>query len=372
MCKKGPKRMNPRPSPGVPAIAAVTVAVVAVSSSGPLIAYAAAPALAIAFWRNALAAAALTPVTLITKRGEVRSAGRRPLVFCVLAGLALAAHFGTWMPAVQLSTVATATALVATQPVWQGLIALAQGRRLPTLAWIGITIAVAGAAIATGADFGLSARAVAGDGLALLGGLFAAIYTALGEQARTRLSTVTYTSVCYGVCALTLLVVCLVGGVDLAGYDGRTWLAILGLVAGAQLLGHSMFNYAIARISATTISVLILLEVPAAALLAWVWLGQAPRTAALPGLALLLVGVGTVVLGTARHAARPAAPELVGEPVEPVEPAALDERPGPGGRPGPGMRPGSGVRPDPGGREAPAEQGARDPDGPRRAAGEPR
>ena len=91
-----------------------------------------------------------------------------------------------------------------------------------------------------------------------------------------RISTTTYTTICYGVCALLLLAVCLVGGVRLSGFDGRTWLAILALVAGAQLLGHSLFNYALRRISATTVSVLILLEVPGAALIAWLWLGQVP------------------------------------------------------------------------------------------------
>jgi drug/metabolite transporter (DMT)-like permease len=70
-------------------------------------------------------------------------------------------------------------------------------------------------------------------------------------------------------------------------------------VAGAQLLGHTMFNYALRRVSATTIAVLILLEVPGAALIAWWWLGQAPRPASLPGLALLVVGVAVVVIGGA-------------------------------------------------------------------------
>jgi drug/metabolite transporter (DMT)-like permease len=66
-----------------------------------------------------------------------------------------------------------------------------------------------------------------------------------------------------------------------------------------------MFNYALQRTSATTVSVLALLEVPGAALLAWVWLGQQPRPAALPGLLLLLTGVAVVILGAAR-AGRPA------------------------------------------------------------------
>ncbi|MFI6760382.1 DMT family transporter [Micromonospora sp. NPDC050417] len=306
------------PSPPVPtpgrrpvhpaSVGALALAVAAVSSSAPLIAYAAAPALAVAFWRNAISVGLLSPVTLLRRRAELRTltrgAGRREGWFCVLSGVALAAHFATWMPSAKLTTVAAATALGATQPVWQGLIALGQGRRLPTLAWVGIGVAVVGAVLATGADFGHSPRAVLGDLLAVVGGIAAAIYTAFGERARATISTTTYTTICYGVCAALLLVVCLVGGVELTGFAGTTWLAVLGLVAGAQLLGHSMFNYALQRFSATTISVLILLEAPGAALIAWVWLGQLPRMAALPGLALLLVGVMIVVVGGARASRR--------------------------------------------------------------------
>ncbi|KAB1910615.1 DMT family transporter [Micromonospora sp. AMSO31t] len=302
-------------------VGALALAVTAVSSSAPLVAFAAAPALAIAFWRNVLSVAVLGPVSVTRRRAEFRAltvgAGRREGLYCVLSGVALAAHFATWMPSAQLTSVAAATALGATQPVWQGLIARWQGRRLPAAVWAGIAVAVLGAVLATGADFGVSGRAFAGDLLAVAGGMFAAVYTALGERARASISTTTYTTICYGVCAAILLVVCLAGGVRLHGYDGGTWLAILGLVAGAQLLGHSMFNYALHRVSATTISVLILLEAPAAALIAGVWLGQLPRPLALPGLALLLAGVAVVILGGAR-AGRRTVPVAV-----PADPAPL-------------------------------------------------
>jgi drug/metabolite transporter (DMT)-like permease len=65
-----------------------------------------------------------------------------------------------------------------------------------------------------------------------------------------------------------------------------------------------MFNYALHRVSATTVSVLVLLEAPGAALIAWLWLGQLPRPLALPGLALLLAGVAVVVLGGSRASRR--------------------------------------------------------------------
>ncbi|MDG4803091.1 DMT family transporter [Micromonospora sp. WMMD980] len=310
-----------RPPPDALTLGALALAVAAVSSSAPLIAFAAAPALAVAFWRNLLSAAALGPVAVLRRRAELRAltvgAGRREGLYCVLSGVALAAHFATWMPSAKLTSVAAATALGATQPVWQGLIARWQGRRLPAAAWAGITVAVLGAVLATGADFAVSGRAFAGDLLAVAGGMFAAVYTALGERARASISTTTYTTICYGVCAVILLVVCLLGGVRLHGWSGGTWLAVLGLVAGAQLLGHSMFNYALHRVSATTISVLILLEAPGAALIGWAWLGQLPRPLALPGLALLLAGVAVVVLGGARAGRRAAPPTVPADAMPP-------------------------------------------------------
>jgi len=288
-------------------IGVLVVAVLGVSTSGPLIAYAAAPALAIAFWRTALALGVLGPVAATRRRHEVTAllGHREPARASLLAGAALAAHFGTWVPSVTLTTVATATALVATQPVWQGLLARAQGRTLPPRVWVGIVLAVAGAILATGADVTFSGRAVAGDLLALAGGMMSAVYMAAGERARATTSTTAYTTVCYTVCAALLAVVCLVGGVPLAGYDATAWLAIAGLVVGPQLLGHTLFNYALRRVPATTVSVLILLEVPTASLIAWLWLGQLPRTSALPGLVLLLAGIAAVVV---RRPARPVVP----------------------------------------------------------------
>jgi drug/metabolite transporter (DMT)-like permease len=271
--------------------------VLAISSSAPLIAYAAAPALAIAFWRNAFAFTVLAPAATVTRGPELARLGRRGLLACALPGVALAAHFGTWVPSPKYTTIAASTALVATQPVWQGLIALVQGRRLPRLIWLGIGVAVAGAVAATGADFATSGRAFVGDLLALAGGLMAAVYTALGERARATTSTITYTSICYGVCALLLLIVCLAGGAQLGRYPATTWLALVALTVGPQLLGHSMFNYALHKVAATTVSVLVLLEVPGSALIGWLWLGQVPRVGQLPGLALILVGVAVVVAG---------------------------------------------------------------------------
>src|SRR5256885_1641251 len=198
-----------RPAIGVPTLAALIVGVVAITLSGPLIAFAAAPGLAIACWRNIFGAGALIPVAAATRRGELArlaAADGRPVAYAsLLAGLALAVHFATWVPGVKLTGIAAATALVASQPIWQGLIALGQGRRLPTVVWLGIGLAVGGAILATGVDIGFSPRAFARDLLSVTGAIAGAVYTAFVERARASTSTTTYTTVCYGTSAPALL-----------------------------------------------------------------------------------------------------------------------------------------------------------------------
>ena len=288
--------------PGPGGLVLLLVSLTAVSTSAPLIAVTAAPALAIAFWRNAMASAVLVPIALARNLAELRSLSRREWRLCVLAGALLAGHFATWVPSVSLTSVASATALVATQPVWAALLARTAGRRVRRAVWVGIVVAVVGAALLTGVDISLSGRALAGDALATVGGAHAAAYVTAGAAVRVRVSTTSYTTLCYGSCGLLLLAVCLVSRQRLGGYDGETWLKLAALTAGAQLLGHSLFNVLLRSTSATTLSLAILFEVPGAALIAAIWLGQVPPLSAVPGLTLLLVGTGIVVRSGTRAA----------------------------------------------------------------------
>ena len=276
------------------------VGLTAVSTSGPLMAATAVPALAIAFWRNALASVVLVPAVLLTARAELRGLTGRERRLAVVAGLLLALHFGTWIPAVTLTSVASATALVACQPVWAALIARLRGEHVSSRTWLGIGVAVGGAVLLTGADLQVSGDALLGDGLAVLGGAFAAAYMTAGGEVRRSVSTTTYTALCYTVCALLLLVVCVVGRQSLSGYAAEDWLKLVALTVGAQLLGHSVFNRVLRTVNPTVVSLTILLEIPGAALIAAVLLDQQPPLLALPAAVLLLAGLAIVIrAGTA-------------------------------------------------------------------------
>ena len=120
----------------------------------------------------------------------------------------------------------------------------------------------------TGIDFTVSTQALAGDGLALLGGTFAAGYVTAGAELRRTVSTATYTTLCYAVCAVLLLAICLAGRQPLTGYSGRDWAMLLALTIGPQLLGHSLFNSMLRTTSPTVISMVLLFEVPVGAVIA--------------------------------------------------------------------------------------------------------
>jgi drug/metabolite transporter (DMT)-like permease len=283
--------------------ALLAVAIAGVSLSAPLIAATAAPALAIAFWRNAMAVGVLSPFAWFRHRDELRGMGRRALWLSLASGAVLALHFGLWLPSLNMTSVASSTALGTTTPVWTTLILRMRGHRPPRLVWLGSALAVAGVVLLTGVDLSLSPRALAGDALALGGGIAAAGYVLLGAEVRRTVSTTAYTYVCYSTTAVVLLVVCLVSGSALGGYDGGTWAKLVALTVAAQLLGHSLLNRVVRGLGASTTSTAILLETPGAALVAALWLGQTPPVAAYPALLVILAGLALVILADRRKAA---------------------------------------------------------------------
>ncbi|MGW2185262.1 DMT family transporter [Streptomyces sp. NPDC001719] len=278
-------------------IALLALAVLGISLSAPLATYAAAPALAIAFWRNVMASAVLMP-RVVT--GRNRWPGKADLALSALAGLFLAAHFGTWIPSLNMTSVAASTALVCTTPLWTGVIAKARGRSVSAAAWGGMLLALVGVTVVSSVDVGSSSRAIVGDALALVGGACMAAYLTVGESVRRRVDTGTYTAVCYGTAAVALLVACLATGSDLIGFDTRTWAALFGLTIAGQLVGHSLLNRSLSVVSGSTVAVVSLLEVPGASFLAAILLGQAPALPVYLGVAVTLIGVYIVIQAESR------------------------------------------------------------------------
>jgi drug/metabolite transporter (DMT)-like permease len=271
------------------------VGVLAVSAAAIFIRLAEAPAVAIAFWRCALGAAVLLPPALVRKDRFPRG---RALYAGIASGVALGAHFGFWISSLDYTSVAASVVLVSTQPVFVAVLAsLLFGEHTTPLSFLGIVVAIAGTAVIA-FDRTVGSAAVLGNVLALLGAVTVAVYVLIGRSSRTGgVGVLPYSIVVYSAAAATLLPVALVFGVSLWGYPGETWFWLAAITAGPQLMGHTVFNWALRYVEASIVSGTILAEPVVAALLAWLVLSERPARLTIVGGAIVLAGLYLLLKG---------------------------------------------------------------------------
>lgn len=254
-----------------------------------------APALAVAFWRTTLGAAVLAPIGWrAARRSQVRPTVREHRRLAV-AGLALGAHFAGFQGALALTTVASAVTLTTIAPIFVALGGwLLLRERSTRRTWIGMGLTIIGAIAIGGGDLTghvLGAQALLGDAAALGAAIMIAGYLLIGRVARRRIPATTYSAIVFAWAGAVLLPVCLLTGTSLGGFAPVTWLAMLGIVVGPQLLGHTVFNALLSSVSATTVSIVVLAEPVGAGILAWLILGELPVGWFWLGAPLVLIGV---------------------------------------------------------------------------------
>jgi drug/metabolite transporter (DMT)-like permease len=188
------------------------------------------------------------------------------------------------------TSVAVGTALTALQPIFAAYFVKRLGGAIPRRAWTGMSIALLGVVIITGVDLQISTRAFLGDLAAIACAALAAMYVVLGARARESVSTATYTSIAYLTCSLISLSFALIAGTELIDFAAREWLLLIALIAGAQILGHTILNFTLKSLSPAIASLVVFFEVPVSAILAFWWLGQLPPLGTIPGLILILAG----------------------------------------------------------------------------------
>jgi drug/metabolite transporter (DMT)-like permease len=269
--------------------------VLAVSASAIFIRLADAPAVAIAFWRCALGAAVLLPPALVRKDRFPRG---RALYAGIASGVALGAHFGFWISSLDYTSVAASVVLVSTQPVFVAVLAYVLfGERTTPLTFLGIVVAIAGTAVIA-SDRTVGSAAILGNVLALAGALTVAVYVLIGRSSRTGgVGVLPYSIVVYSAAAATLLPVALVFEVPLWGYSGETWFWLAAITVGPQLMGHTVFNWALRYVEASIVSGTILAEPVVAALLAWLILSERPGVLTIIGGAIVLAGLYFLLRG---------------------------------------------------------------------------
>lgn len=278
--------------PARPDLIRLGLGIIGIGTSGPLIALSTMPILTLIFWRNLGGSLATLPFALRHSRDRVG------VKWALIAGVLLALHFVGFFLAMRWTTVAAGTALVALQPIFAALFVKLSGGLIPSNAWLGMIVSFIGVGLVAGVDLQISYKAFLGDLAAIISAALAAAYIMAGSKAQRTLETTTYTTICYFICSMTALPMALIAGNEIFSFSAKEWWILLGLILGAQLLGHSMFNSALKRVSPAIVSLIVFFEVPVSAVLAFWWLGQKPPAGIIPGIVLILIGCILVVTRT--------------------------------------------------------------------------
>jgi drug/metabolite transporter (DMT)-like permease len=244
-----------------------------------------------AFWRTALALPFLFAWMRIENGGGASAWPRldRPLVLC---GLLFTGDLFFWHLAILGTTVANATFLATTSPIWVAL-----GARLvlsEAIGWrtvIGLALCLAGGLALVGESYGFMPQRLAGDlfGLATAGFFGAYVLAVRGARARHGAATLMFASTAVTAACLFVIAAAFEPHLLPRSWGGLAALVALALVS--QVAGQGLLSVALGALPATFSSLVIFLEAIAAAAFGWVLLGEALGWAQALGGLFILAGI---------------------------------------------------------------------------------
>ena len=202
---------------------ALVIAILSMGTSAILVRWADAPGPVTAFYRVFLATVILTPF-FIQRCLKKCNLSRSVLVMPILGGLFTAFDLALWNTSLFYTTAGNATLLVNTNPLWVALGAwLIFREKLSKDFWIGLTIALLGAALVVGGDFLVHTRLGVGDLIAISAGFFYAGYFLVTQRGRADFHPITYIWIIGLSASIGLALINLALGNSFTGYTSQTW-----------------------------------------------------------------------------------------------------------------------------------------------------
>ncbi len=267
-----------------------------------------APSIVIAAVRLLTAAILITPIAFLQYKKKLFYITKGELGFLILSGLFLSIHFAAWITSLEFTSIASSVVLVTTTPLWVALFSpiLLKEKNNATI-WIGLILALVGSSLVAlsnqcsfsftdlirceSVGISFDRNALLGNFLALLGAWMAAGYMMVGRKVRSTLPLIKYIFFVYLFSAIFLLLFVLISGESLVGYSNQAylWMLLLGLIP--QLLGHSIFNWALGHLPAAFVSIALIGEPIGTILLAFIFLQETPKNLEYFGGFLILIGI---------------------------------------------------------------------------------
>jgi len=255
-------------------------------------------AVTISFWRLAIASLLIWIYTAFNRQILLKKESYK---FYTFSGMFLALHFTCFYGAVKLTSIANATLLGITAPMFTILFErFFLKRPLKPLILFGLIFVICGTFIIAGSGLLLNDGSLLGQLLGMLAALSIAMVYILAEKLRVSSNTISYTRMLYTIAALFLLFISIVGRENVFAIQSKDvlWLLLLGIVP--TILGHSLFYYAIKYTSPTIIASVPLGEPIIASFLAWIIFTEVVPIVTIVGGILILLGVYIIISNSPR------------------------------------------------------------------------
>lgn len=268
----------------------LALSLIGMGFSGIFVSLAGAPGAVSAFYRMAVPVVVLALPYIRGVRQQQSKPNRHEVLIALLAGLFFAGDLFFWNSGILISGATNPTLMGNTAPIWVGIGAMIFFHERPgRLFWVGLLVALGGAAVILGADalndVGL------GTFFGILSGMFYGGYFLVVQRSRQKLNTLTSFWLSAVGSAAALALVARLLGQPLTGYSTMTYVYMIALGLVVQVGGQMGISYALGYLPASIVSPTLLMQPVLTGLLAIPILGQPLTFVQIVGGAAVLVGI---------------------------------------------------------------------------------
>ena len=265
------------------------IALISVSSTAVVIRYVElVPALTLAFWRMLSASVFLWCYSIKKPQRLISLNNRSRILF---AGFFRGMHFALFFVGVRSTSVASATLLANTGPLFTSLLTGLSGLKVSRSVILGLFISVFGIIVVQWSGFGVEGNNYWGNVSSLLSGFCIAMTYMFASKIRKDTENILYGRSVFFVAAVTILVVTIISGGSIFSFNKSDIAGFVFLGIVPSILGHNMLNYCIKYLSPTAVASIPLGEPVIASAFCYVLFLETVPVSALIGAPFVFCGI---------------------------------------------------------------------------------
>jgi drug/metabolite transporter (DMT)-like permease len=266
---------------------ALAIGISALSLSAMFVRWAEAPGPIVGFYRLLISTIFLTPLFLRQQK-QLDPIDKKYLIFPLFAGIFTAFDFAFWNSSLKFTTAANATLLGNTSALFALFIFR---EKLGGSFWIGLVIALTGAALVMGSDFLRHPTIGIGDLMACTAAVFYASYQLTTQRGRKYIDPFRYIWLVGVSATIAMFFMNILLGNSFSGYSTQTWVIFFVTAIVSQMIGYLAITYALGHLPASVVSPTLIGQPILTTILAIPMLGEIPNTIQWIGGAIALAGI---------------------------------------------------------------------------------